>query len=288
MSEGVLHLFDLLTWRLARALPGMRPGGHRGTLRGAGETFADLAPLIAHPDPRRIDVRRSLLDPFGTTFVRRFETRTDLTLHVLLDASASLGTGASSDRLGLAALLAAGFAEAAWRGGDWYALTATAGEDVVDEIQPARRRQLGAELLERIGALWPGGEGVVGLERAAMALPASRILVVLISDFEYSADELRRILAALEPRPVLPIWLRDGGLEAPAGRLGVAEIRDPESGMRRTVLTTRKWAAQQAQAAARHRARLRSTFAEHDLAPIEIRDQLDVGALAAALEEVPL
>lgn len=288
MNGEALHLFDLLTWRLARALPGMRPGGHRGTMRGAGDAFADLAPLLAHPDPRRLDVRRSLLDPFGTTFVRRFETRTDLTLHLLLDASASLRAGARSDRLGLAALLAAGFAEAAWRGRDRYALTAIGGEQVLDEILPARRRELGPELLERIGALRPDGEGVEGLERAAMALPARRILVVLISDFDHTTDELRRLLAALEPRPVLPVWLRDGGLEAPSGRLGLAETRDPESGRRRTVLTTKRWAAQQTQAAARHRASLRSIFAEHGLAPIEIRDQINVDALAAALEEAPL
>lgn len=288
MTGPALHGFDRMIWQLSRVLSGTQPGAHRAALRGAGDRFADAAPFMAHPDPRRLDLRRSATDPFGGLFVRRFETRTALTLHFLLDASASLAAGASSDRQGLAGLLAAGFARAAWRGRDRVALTAVGGDEVLADVPASRRRSLAEEIAGTVAALDPRGGGVAGLIRAAQALPAQRVLVVVLSDFDHSADELRRLLRALQPRPVLPLWLRDSALEAPSGALGLAETRDPETGRRRTVLTTRRWAARQTEAARRHRAALRNVFAEHGTRAVEISDAIDLAELAAALDEAPL
>nr|CAA04377.1 orf1 [Paracoccus denitrificans PD1222] len=119
-------------------------------------------------------------------------------------------------------------------------------------------------------------------------LPQERILVVLISDFELSPDELAALLAALRPRPVLSVWLRDSGFDAPSPRLGLAELCDPETGRRRTVLTTPRWAARQAQLLRDRQAALRRILAEHGLSPIEITDSIDVAELAASLSEAPL
>ncbi|MDQ7774959.1 MAG: hypothetical protein Q4615_03145 [Paracoccus aminovorans] len=285
-SPAELHLFDALAWRLARALPGLRSGDHAGRMRGAGDRFADLAPLLAHPDPRRLDLRRSVTDPFGGLFVRRFQTRTDLRLHVALDASASLGAGASADRPGLARLLVAGFARAAWRGQDRFSLAVCCGDRLAHQEPPGRRAGLAAELLQ---AHWPPqGRGIAALLAMAADLPAQRLLVVLISDFDLTAQELDAVLAALRPRPVLPIWLRDRGLENPAPRLGLIDAHDPETGRRRTQLATPGWAARQAAAARAHRQTLRGIFAQHGLRPVEIADSIAVARLAARLDEAPL
>lgn len=288
MTGGQTHLFDALAWRLSQALAGARPGGHRGLMRGAGDRFADVAPLTRHPDPRRLDARRSLTDPFGEVFVRRFETRTDMTLHLLLDASASLATGAAADRLGLAALLAGGFAQAARRGGDLFALEVLAGEASLLELAPSRRLGDVEALIARVRALKPEGRGVAGLARRAEALPQARILVALISDFEYASAELDALLGALRPRPILPLWLRDSALENPPGRFGLADLRDPETGRQRVVLTSRRWAERQAAAARENRAALRRIFARHGLQAVEIEDEIRIGRLIAALEEAPL
>ncbi|WP_323010712.1 hypothetical protein [Paracoccus sp. (in: a-proteobacteria)] len=280
-----LHLFDALAWRLAQGLPGLRSGSHAGRMRGAGENFADIAPLLAHPDPRRLDLRRSVMDPLGTLHVRRFQTRTDLRLHVALDASASLGAVARADRLGLARLLAAGFAQAARCARDLFSLTVCAGDRVLHD-QPPTRRSLAPELLEL--PLEPAGRGTDALTVMAHELPRERVLVVLISDFELAQDELAALLTILRPRAVLPIWLRDSGLDAPPPQLGLAEVRDPETGRRRTVLTTPRWATRQAQATANRHTALRRTFAEHGLSPIEITDSIDVAQLAVSVSEAPL
>lgn len=283
-----LHLFEALAWRLARALPGLRAGGHLGRMRGAGEVFADVAPLLAHPDPRRLDLRRSIADPFGTLSVRRFQTRTDLRLHLLLDASASLNAHASADRWGLMQLLAAGFAQAARRGQDLCAATVCCGGHVGHREPPGRRAGLAQDLLATLAGLRPQGRGIGALLNASAELQTDRILVVLISDFELTPTELRQILSALRPRAVLPIWLRDRGLERPEPRFGLIDALDPETGRRRMQLATRAWAARQTAAAAAARAGLRAAFAEHGLRPVEIADSIDIAELAAQLDEAPL
>lgn len=280
-----LHLFDALAWRLAQGLPGLHGGSHEGRMRGAGENFADIAPLLAHPDPRRLDIRRSVMDPLGALHVRRFQTRTDLRLHVALDASASLGAVAAADRLALARLLIAGFAQAARRARDLLSLTVCAGPRILHELPPTRRN-LGPELLAL--PLTPQGQGIGALTEMAHDLPLERILVVLISDFELAPDELAALLAGLRPRPILPIWLHDSGLAAPPPHPGLAELRDPETGRRRTVLVTRRWAARQARAAAARRAALQRVFAEHGLGAIEITDSIDVAQLAVSVAQAPL
>lgn len=290
MTDGAaeLHLFDALAWRLARAVPGLRAASHAGRMRGAGEHFADVAPLLAYPDPRRLDLRRSITDPFGTLFVRRFQTRTDLRLHLLLDASASLAASASADRAGLARLLVAGFAQAARRGQDLFSLSLCCGDRLAHHEPPSRRAGLADELLARLAALQPQGRGTAALLAAAQDLPPDRILVVLISDFDLTGPELSDLLGALRPRPVLPIWLRDRGLENPPPRLGLIDAHDPETGRRRTQLATRRWAARQTAAVAAHRTALRAIFAEHGLRPVEIADSIAVADLAARLDEAPL
>ncbi|WP_321336864.1 hypothetical protein [Breoghania sp.] len=288
MTDEALHLFDVLTWRLARALPGVRVGGHRARMRGAGDIFADTAGFFSQPDLRRIDLRRSLTDPFANLVVRRFETRNDLTVHLLLDASASLGTGARSDRPGIARLLAYGIAQAAWRGRDRFAIDVLNGDDIAFSHGPSHSRATISGLRTALPHIAPAGHGVKGLTRCAAGLPDTRILVVLVSDFEYAPDELRWLLSAVHPRPAWPIWLRDSGLEEPNGRFGITETRDPETGRRRSELTTRRWAQTQSANARRRRAETRGVFSEFGLRAVEIRDRIDVNALAVALDEAPL
>ena len=288
LSRDDLYLFDALAWHLVHSQPGLRDGSQRGRMRGAGDLFADIATLLAHPDPRRLDLRHSFTDPFGGFFVRRFERRTDVDLHILLDASASLTSGATSDRHGLAALLAGGLVQAARRSGDRAAVYVLGGAAELAHQTASRRAGLGEEVREMVLDLTPMGSGVDGLVGAGAALPRDRVLVALISDFALAPAELELLLETLNPRPVLPLWLRDAGLEMPSGRFGLAETRDPETGRRRTVLTTRNWAARQIEAGRDHREALRKVFFNNGLRPIEVLDSIDIDNLVAALGELPL
>ena len=281
-------LFNALAWALPQRLSGLRDGAHAGRSRGAGGAFAGLAPLMAAPDARRLDLRRSLSDPFGGFYIRRFERPTDLTLHLMLDCSASLSAGARADKQGLAALLCGGLAQAAARGGDRAALQAIAGDQAALDEPASRRPGLGPLWREAVLGLRPSGHGITGLRDRLQALPARRLLIVLISDFELTPDELRALLTAAGERPLLAIWLRDSGLEQPEPRLGLTALRDPESGRRRVMLTHRAWARREAGAAAERRAELRALFQSFGRRPIEVTDSIAAEALIEAFAEVRL
>src|SRR5690349_19661192 len=98
-----------LAWR-SRAV---RAGSHRSTHRGGGGLFHDLASLLDHPDPRRIDVRQSLRDPFEAIHVRRFEQKSAVAVTMLLDVSASMSFAGRTRKMRLAADLASVIAASA-------------------------------------------------------------------------------------------------------------------------------------------------------------------------------
>lgn len=283
-TDETLAFFDALAWRLGSASSGARPGAQRGRLHGSGGDFVDAAPLMAHPDPRRLDLRRSIVDPFGALKVRRFETRTGVTAHVLLDASASLAVAAKADRRGLAALLAAGLAQAAVRAGDRFALAAARGDGAEPLLMPpTRRRGLGREVFAAVAELTPQGRGVDELIAQAAEIPLQRTVTFLISDFELLPDELDRLLNALEGRALVPIWLRDSGLDAVDGSFGLCDVVDPETGSMRTVLMRRAWAAAYREARVERQRELTALLADHGRNPVVIADALDVAILIADL-----
>ncbi|MGN0933654.1 DUF58 domain-containing protein [Falsigemmobacter intermedius] len=283
VSPADLSLFEPLAWRLARLQSGAMQGRHAAQRRAGGDIFSDVAGFLQNPDPRRLDLRRTLTDPFGTLQVRRFQHRVRIELHILLDASASLSAGAASDRQGLAALVAGGMARAAVAGGDTAVLHIGAGERLLQSGPGLRNATSAQGIIDEIAMLRPSGRGLAGLTAACDALPQRNVFVVLISDFEAGVPEIAPLLSRLQPRPMLPVWLRDSGLEDPGEGFGLMEGHDPETGARRLLLRTNARAARfRAEAASRHAA-LRSLFASHGITPLEVCDSLEPEALTEAL-----
>ncbi|SEA96588.1 DUF58 domain-containing protein [Rubrimonas cliftonensis] len=281
-------LFEALAWRLRARQPGARLGRQRGRQRGAGDAFADVAPLMRWPDPRRIDLRRSALDPFGEVFVRRFETPAAVDVTVLLDWSGSLAASAAADRRAMAAILAAGLAQAAARAGDRVSIVAAPGDGAAVMIRPPTRRADADAILDALAALPPRGGDAEPLRAAAAETPLRGALVFLVSDFELSPEALDDVLGTLDGRDVVPLWLRDTGLDRIAPRWGVSEIVDPETGAARLALTRPALARRHAAARVAAAAALETVFAAHGRAPIMLADQIDVAELAAALGEAAL
>ena len=138
-----------IVWR-SRAL---RQGMHRSTQSGAGGLFRDLATLLEYRDPRRIDMRQTLRDPFGTLHVRRFEEKSQIGVTMLLDVSGSMGFHGAARKMSIAADLAEVFARGVRRAGDTFALYA-ADEEVREElcVPPTRSRAGEADMVAALRA----------------------------------------------------------------------------------------------------------------------------------------
>ena len=286
-EPGLPGLATALRWHLGRKINSPRPGPHRGRQAGAEGLLHDLVPLIRHPDPRRLDIGRSITDPTGMAQVRRFAQPARVTVHIVLDLSASISAVGHSDRHRIAALLAGAIAAAALPSGDGWALWLAQGAGVT-ELHAASRRQVdAAALAAEVSAIPAQGSGPEGLIALAGTLPRLRTLTILISDFEVAPPELDQVMTAFAGHELIPLWLRDSGFEAPpplAGRLPrLWRQRDPETGRARTGLLTAAIARRAAAEAAEARAQLRAVFARHDRRPVEVQDRIDAAHLAAEL-----
>ncbi|MFG1478914.1 hypothetical protein V5F53_09635 [Xanthobacter sp. V4C-4] len=256
---------------------GHKPGAHAAAGDGGDGRFHSLAPLLARPDPRRIDIRASIRDPFEAVHVRTFAPRRAVTVTALVDLSGSMGCAGLA---GAVARLVATCAASAIAGGDAFSLIAADAAPRPDLFIPAsRRRGLAREVLHRLTHAPRAGRGATGLLAATEQIPRARGIVVLVSDFLMPQTELRALLDALHRHDVIPVVARSAAAEGALPRFGLIDLVDAETGARRLVFMRPGLRARwQAQAQARGRA-LDTLFASHGLAPFSLTDRFDPDAL---------
>lgn len=267
-----------LPYRLRWRPRGARPGAHPAAGEGGEGTFRGLAPLLARPDPRRIDIAALARDPFEAVQVRSFAPRRAVTVAVLADVSASMGfDGLAREVAHLVGCLAA----SALAQGDAFTLAAADSEVREDlHLPPGRRRALPREAAAAIAGASFRGRGAQGLLAAAERLPRQRGLVFLVSDFLMPNKDIDAILEALWRHDVVPIVVRDSRAEGALPAFGLMEARDAETGARRLLLLRPALRARW-QAAARARLEaLDALFTRQGLLPFHLIDRFEADALA--------
>lgn len=163
---------------------GVYAGGHRSRRRGAGIEFGGQRHYVPGDDLRFID-RHALLR-HGTLLVRQFETETDRTLCLLLDASASMsyrGDDAPGAKYAYAALIAAALTKIAVAAGDRVSLDWFGGERTV-ELATAGGREAFERVVGALETAQPSADlrsDLPALERA-VARAAHGASVVVLSD----------------------------------------------------------------------------------------------------------
>ena len=278
--EGEI-LRNIVPYRLRWRPRGVRPGAHPGQGDGGDGTFRALVPLVARPDPRRIDLRASLRDPFEGVHVRTFAPRRATTVAVLTDLSGSMGfdgTGAEVARL------AATLAASAGATGDEFTLIGAGDSVRADAFIPAsRRRGLGAQVAATLSSAEPAGKSAQGLAAAAERLPRRRCLVFLVSDFLMPQADLDLTLDALWRHDVVPVVVRDSRAEGDVPAWGLMEIADVETGGRRLAFMRPGLRARWQAAARAWLAALEASFAARGYTPFHLVDRFDPDALVAFL-----
>jgi uncharacterized protein (DUF58 family) len=273
-----------LPYRIVWRSRSMRQGSHRSTQSGAGGLFRDLATLLEYRDPRRIDMRQTLRDPFGTLHVRRFEEKSQIGVTMLLDVSGSMAFHGAARRMALAADLAQVLATSVRRAGDTFALYA-ADDQVREELcsPPARSRAGEADMVVALRAYVPERKGASGLIDAALRIGRKRSLVLVVSDFLLPEDQLEALFEALSPHDVLPIRLVDSQENARLPSWGLMELADLETGRRRLVAMRPSLKAEWQRRIEARRSFFRSLAARYGREPFEITDTIRWDLLGAHL-----
>lgn len=206
MSRSASRLLDHQTLAgirdlrlVARAIvEGFLAGEHPGLRSGPGIEFSQYRSYEPGDDPRRVDWRL-----FGRTdrfFVRESEIDTDVTVRLLLDASASMAhRHAGASKFEYARYLTAALAYLAHRQGDRVALRWLAGKSRLAEphLSGKADRDLAGllhalEHLEPAG-IWPAEVGVESLAGARR----QREVIAVVSDLCESASEIVDTAAGL-------------------------------------------------------------------------------------------
>ena len=227
---------QLIHYRIPWKPGGHIPGGKRGTSAGAGDQLRALVMLRDHPDPRRLDLRASLRDPFGRLWVRDFYLNTAIKVIVLIDISASMAYAGLTERMQVVRDITEQLAISAYRSGDAFGVFC-ANRDVLKSgvLPPGVNRSSWLWVRRRLDAQLPAGDGVDGLLRVAPQLPQRRSLVFVVSDFRWPEGKLEKLLRTLAHHDVVPVLLQDPAEMTALPRRGFAALRDMETGRMRFV-----------------------------------------------------
>jgi hypothetical protein len=264
----------------------LMPGAHRSSVEGSGLMARALVPLASARDPRRIDLRASLRDPFGNWWVREFRQRSTVRVIVALDMSASLTAGGGSSLEPSPAETALAFTRAAARsatgGGDSFGVLPF-GATLIEPLTlaPTRVAAAGKAALAAIAEAGWQADSARAIEDVPSRLPAGASLVFLVSDFRLPPEQLDRALAQMSAHDVVPAWLRSP-LEPMAGSgPSLVDWRDAESGRLRTLWLRPALRRRIAQAQQDHDAAIQRLFERYQCLPLRLAGRFDADSVSA-------
>ncbi|MFN9811363.1 MAG: DUF58 domain-containing protein [Deltaproteobacteria bacterium] len=283
-SSGTGELFDTdferklvgLALVARRVFEGRFRAERRSKKSGAGIEFADHREYAPGDDFRFVDVR--LWSRTDRLFVKLFEEEEDLSVHVLVDVSRSMGleTGdATPSKLVVAKRLAAALAYIALSGLDRVSVATMADgrAKALPAVRGKARIHRVLELLANESHETMGGAGATDLEGAVRAFTGQtkkRGLAILVSDlydprgFELAIDRLRHARFEVV---VLQVWD-----PREASRLGTGDLVlvDSETQERREVTLTPEVLARFEEAQTKHRQRAQAYCRQKQVAYAEV------------------
>jgi uncharacterized protein (DUF58 family) len=201
-DEALLARLRRLSVQAGRTRAEGIAGEHRSRRRGASPEFADFKSYSQGDDFRRIDWNTyARLDGL---FVRLSEVTTELTVHVLLDASASMdwrGDAAVPTKLTYARRVAGAMAYVAL----WHfdrVTVAPFGTRLAPPFGPAQGRSQAVPMLRYLDAVAPMGETalVATLDRYARERRRPGVLLLVSDLLSGEPAELREALRGLRAR----------------------------------------------------------------------------------------
>ena len=250
---------DEVHYRLWSRIRGLHPGYHRSRTLGDGHEFREFESLLRAPDPRRLDINASLKNTFGELQVRTYRQRSAISLNVVADLSASMGTPGARGKLEPLARLVRLLGFSAARTGDRFGFIGCDAELRRELLFPPAKSTAYAEIAERLDGFIPDNRNSTALCSAAGYLGSSSSLVFLVSDFLFSQQLFDDILGSLARHRVIPVLFvhaveRDG----PAAS-GLVNAVDSESGHSRLI-----WLRPAQRARIREAYRVQRERFEHD------------------------
>ncbi len=205
-------------------------GEYRSGFRGQGLDFDDFREYTPGDDPRFIDWKVTART--GTPYVRKFHEEREQVLLLAVDASGSMryaGPQSEDTKLEYAAQIAAVLAYSAALNGDKAGLLLY-GNGEHSYLPPAKGTQqclrIVREILSAVNG--KGDDSFAHVAKEILHTQHKRTMLVLMSDFLYSADKLAMGQLAFR-HDIIPVRINDT-VELELPEAGVVNLMDPETG----------------------------------------------------------
>jgi len=181
-------------------------GSRKSRSAGRGLTFKDYRMYAPGDDIRLIDWK-----VFARTdhlYIKAYEEEKNLTVHIIIDCSASMGFGKPTSKFDYAAMLGVGFGYLAMRDNERFQYSTFA--DKLEVFQPRRGMSQLAAMIEHMNGIKTKGfskmkDSIMQYKKVI----GSRSLLVLISDFLLDINEVREALYLLGDQDIRIIQVLD-------------------------------------------------------------------------------
>ncbi|MCB2409264.1 DUF58 domain-containing protein [Hymenobacter lucidus] len=232
LTPELLHALHNLPLAAKQAAEGFLAGQHLSRRRGAGMEFSQYRPYQPGDDLRRLDWR--LAARSDRYYIRESEVDTSLTVHLLLDASASMNHRDDNGltKLDYGRLLLAALAYLAQHQGDAVSLSILHPQGLVHLPARADTRQL-PRIYQTLQNTTGAGHFPAAAQLAPLLARRQRALTICVSDLYEEQTEISTLLMRLRAvaGDVLLLHLLAGN-ELTFSYRGAVTFEDLESGQR--------------------------------------------------------
>lgn len=241
-------------------------GGHEASDFGQGLVFQDYKAYVPGDDFRHIDWNiYARTDKF---FIKRFEEERNLSVHILLDRSASMDYGERITKFEYAARVSLGFTYMAMRNNEKFTLATFT--DKAEALRPGRGASQLMSTFHLLNKLKVKGQSNF---RAAMDSYKkhiqSRSLIIIVSDFLYDLEEVRETLLRYRKSEVYVVQILDP-VERHLSLQGDVILEDSETDQKMRTFVSRRLQQTYQHKLGEHIMRLKDLCEETDAAFVSV------------------
>jgi uncharacterized protein (DUF58 family) len=206
IDTNFLRELDRFNIILKRRVLSNYQGERHSQTQGSGLVFADYKDYVPGDDFRKIDWR--VYARTGKYYIKKNEEERDLTVHVIVDASASMNFGRRITKFEYASMIGIGFAYMALKKNEKFNFSTFSSNLNYFKAKKGMNQLLGiVDRLEKQKA-----DGVSRLEGAFDEYKKflhTKGYIVIISDFLYDLEEIKSVLSRFTKHQVVIIQVLD-------------------------------------------------------------------------------
>lgn len=181
-------------------------GPRRSIAMGRGLIFKDYRMYSPGDDTRLIDWK--IYARTDNLYIKNYEEERNLTAHIIIDSSASMGFGKPISKFDYASMIGVGFAYLSMKDNEKFQFSTFS--EQLEVSQPKRGMSQLANMVQHLNKVQTKGHSQLqGSIKQYKKLVGSRALLVLISDFLIDMGEIREALYALGDHEIKVIQVLD-------------------------------------------------------------------------------